>query len=167
MTRNVRSLISRKAIAATLAGALAVTAVGAAPARADNKEALAAAAFLGIVAAGIIASSRQGSTYPELPHLPPGVGRLGPLPAECRFEIWHGRDRGVWYERRCLVASYRHWPFLPDRCERRVELPRRHHEVIAYSANCLAQVGHLRRGVGSSHVDSDGRRRDRDRRDRD
>lgn len=167
MTRTVRDLIPRKALAATLAGALAMTSVAATPARGDNKEALAAAAFLGIVAAGIIASTRHGSTYPERPHLPPGVGRLGPLPAACRFEIWHGRDRGVWYERRCLVASYRHWPFLPDRCERRVELPRRHHDVIAYDAHCLTQVGHLRRGVGPSYDDSDGRRRDRDRRDRD
>ncbi len=136
MTSTLAGSFSKKAVAATLAGALALTTAGVAPARADtNADAIAAAAFFGLVAAVIIASSRNGTSQPRT------VAPRNPLPAECRFHIRHGPDRGTYFGRRCLVANFDQWPRLPDRCERQVELPHRYYDVIAYDAQCLARSG--------------------------
>ncbi|HCQ65493.1 MAG TPA: hypothetical protein DIU07_10185 [Rhodobacteraceae bacterium] len=142
MTPTLAGSISRKALAATLAAALTFTTAGVAPARADgNGDAIAAAAFFGLVAAAIIASTRDRAARSPQPH-PPAAPPRKLLPAECRFEIHYGADRGRWFGRNCLVANYAHWPRLPDRCARRVELPRRHYDVVAYKAQCLARAGY-------------------------
>ncbi len=142
MTPTFPGSLSRKALAASLAAALTLTTAGAAPARADgNGDAIAAAAFFGLVAALVIASTRDGAAHSPRPH-PPVEPPRKMLPAECRFEIHHGPDRGRWFGRQCLVANYPHWPLLPSRCEQRVELPRRHYDVVAYKAQCLAQAGY-------------------------
>lgn len=122
---------------ATLVAALGVTSLVAAPARADNEEALAAAALFGLAAVGIIAATRDSHARAPLT-----VAPLKPLPASCRFDIPRGRDRGTWYARHCLVATYPHWPLLPYRCERRVVLRRQGVAVTAYSASCLVQAGY-------------------------
>ena len=139
MTRTPTRSLSSKALAATLAGALALTSVPVAPARADtNADAIAAAAFFGLVAAAIIATTRDDPGWSP----PPSVDRRKLLPAECRFTIHSGADRGTWYGRQCLVANFGHWPLLPHRCERKVDLPRRPYDVTAYRARCLAQFGY-------------------------
>ena len=137
MTRTLTGSLSKKALAATLAGALALTTASVAPARADsNADAIAAAAFFGLVAAAIIATSRDDGSHP------PAVAPRKLLPADCRFQIRNGADRGKWYGRGCLVAHFDHWRLLPDRCERWVEVPRRGHDVVAYRAQCLARAGY-------------------------
>jgi hypothetical protein len=141
MTPTHAGSFSRKALVASLAAALTFTPAGVAPARADgNGDAIAAAAFFGLVAAVIIASTRDRAAHAPPPAVPVAPRKL--LPAECRFEIHSGADRGRWFGRNCLVAHYPNWPLLPDRCERRVELPRRHFHVVAYKAHCLAQAGY-------------------------
>ena len=141
MTSTHAGSFSRKALAASLAAALTFTTAGVVPARADgNGDAIAAAAFFGLVAAVIIASTRDRAAHAPPPQ-PPVVPRKL-LPAECRFEIHSGSDRGKWYGRNCLVAHYPHWPLLPDICELRVELPRRQFQVVAYKAHCLALAGY-------------------------
>lgn len=143
MTRTFAGSLSRKALAATLAAALTLTAASTAPARADgNGDAIAAAAFFGLIAAAIIASTRNDAGHPAPLPYPPVVTPRKVLPTACRFEIHHGTDRGTWFGRNCLVANYDYWQLLPDRCERRVAYPGRRHELVAYDARCLAQVGY-------------------------
>lgn len=140
MTRTPAGTLSRQAVAASLAAALAFSTATAAPARADtDADAIAAAAFFGLVAAAIIATSRNDV---DRAPPPPAADRRKLLPADCRFTIPHGADRGTWYGRRCLVANFDHWPLLPYRCERKVDLPRLHYDVAAYRAGCLAQFGY-------------------------
>lgn len=139
MTRIHPGFLSRKAVAAILAGTLALTTATVAPARADNKDAIAAAAFFGLVAVGIIAATRNAKARAPQP---PIIAPRHDLPAECRFQIRHGPDRGTWFARRCLVANDAHWRLLPERCKRRVELPRAHFSLVAYRARCLARAGY-------------------------
>ena len=140
MSRSFAASLSRKTLGVTLAAALALGTATVAPARAGNNgDALAAAAFFGLVAVAIIASSRDSAA-----HAPPPVV-VAPrklLPAQCRFVVDHGADRGVWYGRSCLVANFAQWPFLPDRCERNVDAPRRPRDITAYKAECLSQFGY-------------------------
>ncbi len=144
MNRILGSL-SKKAMVAALAGAMTVTAATTQPVRAGDDEAagaIVAATVFGLMAAAIIASKHKDKNRRPPPAVTPVAPTgPGPLPAECRFEVTNGYDRGSWYGRECLVASYRDWPKLPDRCERWVELPRWRQEVTAYNAQCLAQFG--------------------------
>ncbi len=71
-----------------------------------------------------------------------------PLPLACRFEVPQGNNAGLWYDRRCLVASYVHWPLLPERCERRVRRPEHRSALVAYAAGCLVQAGYRPDGSG-------------------
>ena len=141
-TRAFAAKTSRRACAATLAGALALTTATAAPARADgNGDAIAAAAFFGLVAAVLVATARSDTAHPGGGPLPPAVSPHRALPADCRFEIRYGPDRGVWYGRQCLVSHYLNWDRLPGICAERVELPRQRYDVVAYEAGCLADYG--------------------------
>lgn len=133
----------KQALGATLAGALALTTATAAPVQAGdvkiNADAIAAASFFALVAAAVIATSRKNN----LPG--PEVERPDPrkvLPADCRFDVRHGPDRGRYYGRQCLVANFDYWPLLPDRCESAVEVTSRRPDITAYDASCLARFGY-------------------------
>lgn len=140
---------SRTACAATLAGALALTTATVAPARADgNGDAIAAAAFFGLVAAVLVATARSDRAHPGGEVLPPAVSPHRALPEDCRFDIRYGPDRGAWYGRQCLVSHYRDWDRLPGVCAERVELPRQRYDVVAYEARCLADYGLVRAETG-------------------
>lgn len=157
MTKSIAKAFARPALAATLAASIALTPVAAMPARADEQVgAIAAAGILALLMSGIFASGQdQGglaiSTPPrgntglwdrdrEDGHRP----RLDPrraLPEVCEFTLRHGRDRGTYYGRHCLVQNFGYWPYLPDRCEQRVSL-RDRFPTAAYDAQCLARFGY-------------------------
>ena len=141
MTRTLTDGLKNKTLAVTLATALAVTATTATPARAetDAAGAIAAASFFALAATVIIASSRNDTR--RAPH----PGHPDPrklLPADCRFDVGHGRDRGTYYGRRCLVTQFDHWSGLPNRCKERLDLPHRRHDLRVYDAQCLARAGY-------------------------
>ncbi len=138
MTWTISGSLPKRTIALTLAAALAVTTATTAPARADNKDAIAAAAVFGLVAAVIIASSndRKSTTVKTIRIDPRKV-----LPSECRFRIRHGSDRGNYFGRGCLSRNYARLHQLPHRCERVVERPHWHRVVVAYKAPCLKRYG--------------------------
>lgn len=149
MIRTFAGSFSRKAVATTLAAALTFTSAGVAPARADgNGDAIAAAAFFGLVAVGIIASTRDSRDSHARSYHPPLVTQPRHLPGACRFDIRHGRDRGTWYGRNCLAERNIHVWSLPNACQEHVRLPGRHHDVIAYSAQCLTRIESAQHGHG-------------------
>lgn len=134
MTRPPTARLPARSLAATLAVAVAMTPAGAAPGR--DAETAATAPIPPLVTAAV--ASRE--TTAPAPVRPP-VDPQKILPSDCRFEIGQGRDSGTWYGRQCLVANFAHWPFLPDHCERRLDLPRRRQDIAAYDATCLARFG--------------------------
>ena len=139
MTWTLTGSLSKKAVVACLAAALTLTPATVAPARADSKDAIAAAAIFGLVAAVIIASShdRKSATVKTIRVDPRKV-----LPSECRFRIRYGSDRGNYFGRGCLSRNYARWHHLPHRCERVVERPHWHRSVIAYKVPCLKRHGY-------------------------
>ncbi|MCB1336516.1 MAG: hypothetical protein KDK10_03325 [Maritimibacter sp.] len=158
MIRTFAGKTSHMACAATLAGALTLTTATTAPARADsNGDAIAAAAFLGLVAAAVIATSRSDGAHPGGYPLPPVVVPQSPLPSACRFDIKLGSDRGSWYGRRCLISQYRYWGTLPGVCAERVELPNVRYDVVAYEAGCLWRHGLMADDQGQGGHGHDGR----------
>lgn len=152
MTGTFAALISRKAVAATLVAALSLTTVAVAPARADDKDAIAAAAFFGLIAVGIIAATQAGKARPQSPSV---VVRPRALPAVCRFKIRHGLDRGAWYGHRCLVEHHVDVWSLPNRCVQRVDPPGRRQDIVAYSGRCLARAGTVTARPGRDHMRRD------------
>ncbi|GKY86315.1 hypothetical protein STA1M1_01840 [Sinisalibacter aestuarii] len=146
---------------ATLTAALALSPLAASPARAGNEEtigAIAAASVFALITAGIVANAATQKGHKSTPtphHYTPrrdpepnrwdhGRTRTDPrklLPAQCEFSVNHGRDRGSYYSSQCLQRSFNHWPYLPDRCEKRIDGPGRH-DIRAYDASCLARYGY-------------------------
>lgn len=150
---------ARSAIAATLAAALALSPITATPAQAGSKDkagAIAAASFLALLTAGIIASSsaraRDSATIHVTPprdqrrERPPAstrVDRRKLLPQECSYSVNRGPDRGDYFISSCLRDEFRFWPYLPDRCETDLRT-RGGRNVAAYDASCLARFGYTR-----------------------
>jgi hypothetical protein len=160
MTRSVFRKPARSAMVATLTAALALTPLTASPAQAGTEDkvgAIAIASVLALFTAGIIAkAASQRDTTPDRhtqpgrhdppwhsgePDRPPRTDPRKLLPAQCGFTVAYGRDRGSYYGSQCLQRNFTHWPFLPDRCEERVE-GRGRHDVKAYDATCLARYGY-------------------------
>lgn len=162
----------RAGLAATLATALALTSVAASPARAGSEQtvgAIAAASFFALLTAGIIASTASQNRYtpPPVTYKPPpgggdprwgsGPGRPGvdprkALPAQCEFTVRHGKDRGTYYDARCLQREFSFWPYLPDRCEQRIDV-HGGRDIRGYDATCLARYGYTeaKPGPRSAH----------------
>jgi len=146
MNQTFAGSFSRKAVATTLAAALTFTTAGVAPARADNNgDAIAAAAFFGLVAVGIIAATRDKDTRP---HYRPGVSQPQYLPGACQFDIRRGADRGTWYGRQCLAERNIDVWSLANRCKEWVRVPGRQKNIVAYSAQCLMRIGSVQREHG-------------------
>lgn len=153
MFRNPFSKSGRPVIAAMLAATLALTSVTATPARAGGEDkvgAIAAASFFALITAGIIAGAasqhRDDKALPAPRGSRHGWGdrrddRRKVLPAQCEFTVRHGRDAGTYYDSHCLKRSFNYWPYLPDRCEERVDL-RGSRDRNAYDARCLARYGY-------------------------
>lgn len=151
MTRRTDTASPKKTLAAGLALALALTAASPNPVRAEERhDALAAVAFLGFVAAAIVAGSKGKGGRSDGPLADdPGWGPhdpdpawTEPLPAACQFDIRHGPDRGSWFGQRCLRASYPDWRWLPDHCAWPVALDYDRPDIVAYDAACLADQGY-------------------------
>ncbi|MEZ5721006.1 MAG: hypothetical protein R3D59_04610 [Paracoccaceae bacterium] len=159
MTRSITASPSRTALAATLAAALAIPTFTPAPAQAgDTGDAIAAAAFLGLVAAAVLATSHSAPAHPGGWAVEPTPVPQRPLPVDCRFDIKDGPDRGTWFSRSCLFSHYPSWPSLPGSCAERVALGYGHYGVVAYGAQCLirngvvvAERGHGGNGHGDRH----------------
>lgn len=147
---------TRSALAATLAAALALSPITATPAQAGNEDkvgAVAAASFLALLTAGIIASSaQQNRANPPRFTVTTNRGRddrhdnrartdrRKVLPAQCEFTVRHGKDRGTYYDSSCLRTQFNGWPYLPDRCEERITA--RGRTTYGYDAQCLARFGY-------------------------
>ncbi|MFD1509257.1 hypothetical protein [Lacimonas salitolerans] len=156
--------MSRKFIATILAGALAVTAFAAAPARADSKDV--AKALAGIAALAIIAKAiddrrddKRKQTHVHTPtrnygnqHRYPAVrGHVQPrplpgrvsrklLPGACMVDI-SGRNRKVRaFGSRCLANNRVNVNALPNNCRIQVRGNRQSH--VLYEANCLRNHGY-------------------------
>lgn len=145
---------ARSAIAAMLAAALAITPITATPAHAGNEDtvgAVAAASFFALLTAGIIASTAQKNRdqRPRAAVTPwrqndnrrDGRARRKVLPEQCEFTVRRGKDRGTYYESRCLRSEFRGWPYLPGRCEKHINL-RGGRSTYGYKAQCLARFGY-------------------------
>lgn len=148
---------ARSALAATLAAALALSPITAAPAQAgteDKAGAIAAASFIALLTAGIIASNAQQNRAqpPQFTFTPSRrhddrhdnrarTDRRKVLPQQCEFTVRHGKDRGTYYDSRCLRSTFNGWPYLPDRCEERIAV-RGGRDTYGYDAQCLARFGY-------------------------
>lgn len=145
-----------RAIAATLAMALALSSVSVAPARAGTEEQAGALAFgsiLALITAGIVISNLNQnpgvvSPKPIRPRAPlhPRPDPRKALPGYCKVSVPYGHDRGTYFGRQCLIRNFSYWPMLPDRCERKVNLPGRPGTTV-YQKSCLARYGY-RTGMG-------------------
>lgn len=148
---------ARSALAATLAAALALSPITATPAQAgteDKAGAIAAASFLALLTAGIIASNaQQNRAHPPRVTVTPlhrnddrrdnraRTDRRKILPEQCEFTVRHGKDQGTYYESNCLRSTFNGWPYLPDRCEERINV-RGGRDTYGYDAQCLARFGY-------------------------
>ncbi|MCV3270180.1 hypothetical protein [Roseobacter sinensis] len=151
----------RKFIATIVAAALAVTAIGSAPARADNDALRALAAIAGIAIVGKVIHDRNkrkneqqtvtrhlndGYRYPNgrvidlKPRPLPQRANRRLLPGDClrSVQTWDGRVR--YFSQRCLERSYRDVNRLPQKCAVRFrgeDWTRR-----GYEARCLSRSGY-------------------------
>ncbi|WP_300056989.1 hypothetical protein [uncultured Roseobacter sp.] len=151
----------RKFIATVIAAALTVTAIGSAPARADNDALRALAAIAGIAIVGKVIHDRNKRKAEKQTvtrnsstlygHGGDRVIRVKPrplphranrrlLPGDClrSVDTWDGRVR--YFSERCLERSYRHVNRLPQKCAVRFrgdDWNRR-----GYEARCLSRAGY-------------------------
>ena len=125
--------------AAPLAISVALGIVSAATASgvSDTAAAFGAVPVPAMRVAAAMAAAQDAAEAPPSP-----LNALRALPADCRFEIPDGAYRGTWFGRTCLVATFDHWPLLPDLCEVQVDGPWYRPGIIAYDPTCLAQFGY-------------------------
>ncbi|MGJ8626952.1 MAG: hypothetical protein ACSHXB_08335 [Sulfitobacter sp.] len=157
----------RRFIATIAAASIAITALGAAPARADDKDvARALAAILGIAVVGkiihdkkkdreraatrnhpapVYQAPRVRPRHVEPRPLPRHVRNKKLLPSQC-FRSYDTRRGTVrMFGNRCLQNNFRHANRLPQHCKMRV---RTHNgKRTGYQARCLRDAGYrLARG---------------------
>lgn len=159
--------MTRKFIAAVVGAALAVTAIGSAPARADEDLARALAAIVGIAIVGKVISdkldddkkqptvTRQATTddfrYIDRNRTGDVISRWEPrplprrverrlLPGEClrSFQTRYGRERI--FGKKCLKKNYDFHQSLPRVCE--VAFRANNKKRRGYDARCLRQEGY-------------------------
>ncbi|GFE49211.1 hypothetical protein So717_09640 [Roseobacter cerasinus] len=148
----------RKFIATIIAAALAVTAIGSAPARADDDALKALAAIAGIAIIGKVIHDRNkrkseqhtvtrkssshsnGRVYDLKPRPLPQRANRRLLPGNClrSVDTWDGRVR--YFGKRCLERNYRHVDRLPQRCAVRFRGEDRSRR--GYEARCLNRAGY-------------------------
>lgn len=157
----------RRFIATIAAASIAITALGAAPARADNKDlARALAAIAGIAIVGKIIHDKKKDKeraatrkYPapvyEAPRVRPRHVEPRPLPRQVRnnkllpsqcFRSYDTRQGTVrMFGNRCLQNNFRHANRLPQHCKVRVKT--HNGKRTGYQARCLRDAGYrLARG---------------------
>jgi hypothetical protein len=128
-----------------LAGAIALSPIGAAPARADGDlgKVVAGIALLAIIGTALQDRADAAPAPVHHPHpapgYGPGYGYTPPLPAQCKETIReHGRDVTI-YGKACLKQHMRRAEWLPGQCERKVEIFGNPRSV--YGAQCLRRLG--------------------------
>lgn len=159
----------RKFIATVSAAAIALTALGSAPARADDRDAARAlAAILGIAVVGAIIHDRnkdkKRKVHREAPvykkhvqkkhvHKPhriqprplPQRANRKLLPQRCFRSVQTYQGNYRMFGQRCLNKHYRHVNSLPNRC--RYVFPTQNGTRRGYDARCLRDAGYrLARG---------------------
>lgn len=159
--------MTRKFIAAVAGAALVVTAIGAAPARADENLARALAAIVGVAIVGKVISDRldhddrvvsrnrhdDHNMYWQHDRNPAasGIRRAGPrppqrharrylLPGDC-LHSWTSRgERHRVFGKRCLKRNYEYTDSLPRRCEVTIRVNNKKRR--GYDARCLRRAGY-------------------------
>lgn len=152
----------RKFIATIIAAAVAVTAIGSAPARADEDVLRALAAIAGIAIVGKVIHDRnerkqqthsvtrniykaplypnQGRVYDLKPRpLPKRVNRRL-LPGDCLRSVQTRQGRVRYFGQRCLQRSYKFANRLPQSCA--VRFRGVDHNRRGYDARCLSRAGY-------------------------
>lgn len=151
----------RKFIATIVAAALAVTAIGSAPARADEDVLRALAAIAGIAIVGKVIHDRNErkrtqntvtrNTYKAPAHNNRKVYDLAPrplpkranrrlLPGDCLRSVQTRQGRVRYFGKRCLERSYKHVNRLPQYCAVRFRGEDRNRR--GYEARCLRREGY-------------------------
>ena len=152
----------RKFIATVMAAAIAVTTIGAAPAKAGAKELarfIVGVAALGVIAAAINDADRKENRVARQDHAPvvvpprherparleprplPDRARVTVLPAQCVRQVSDRRGTRNVFMAGCLERNDVRMSRLPERCEMSV-IGQRGHERTAYDARCLSNNGY-------------------------
>lgn len=149
--------IQHRFISAVAATAIAITGIGALPARAGNDDAARALALiLGLAAISHVVSGRydnsgarsrvyrepkyyQPRPTTDLRPLPKRVSRKL-LPQQCLRSFETDRGRARLFSKPCLKRNYKHVRKLPESCERRVWTERGWR--TGYGARCLSRQGY-------------------------
>ncbi|MBW4706590.1 hypothetical protein KX928_02210 [Roseobacter sp. YSTF-M11] len=154
----------RKFIATIVAAALAVTAIGSAPARADEDLLRALAAIAGIAIVGKVIHDRNerkkeqqavtrnthrapvyqnhNRSYDLKPRPLPHRANRRLLPGECLRSSDTRDGRVRYFGRSCLEDRYKHVEKLPKACKLRVKVPGYAYRRTGYDAYCLRQNGY-------------------------
>lgn len=151
----------RKFIGIIIAAALAVTTIGNAPARADEKLLGALAAIVGIAVVGKVIHDRNqrkrvepatrnavkappvhrnNRVYDLKPRALPQRANRKLLPGDCLRSADTRQGRVRYFAQRCLERNFRHADRLPQDCAIRLRGQSRHKR--GYDARCLRDEGY-------------------------